>query len=122
MTRPWLLERLEAACFVAGLIALLWTFGAPWPWLVAGLVLPDLSLAGYLRGPVTGARVYNAVHAWVGPSVLLALALSTGGGFGGPLVTLALAWGLHVAVDRVLGYGLKLPSGFNDTHLGRIGR
>ena len=28
----------------------------------------------------------------------------------------------HVAVDRALGYGLKLPAGFRDTHLGRIGR
>jgi len=28
----------------------------------------------------------------------------------------------HVAVDRALGYGLKLHSGFRDTHLGRIGR
>jgi hypothetical protein len=24
--------------------------------------------------------------------------------------------------DRMLGYGVKLPSGFQDTHLGRIGR
>ncbi|TGV30518.1 DUF4260 family protein, partial [Mesorhizobium sp. M8A.F.Ca.ET.142.01.1.1] len=24
--------------------------------------------------------------------------------------------------DRALGYGLKLPTGFQDTHLGRIGR
>ncbi|MEF9606012.1 DUF4260 family protein, partial [Paracoccus sp. PXZ] len=31
-------------------------------------------------------------------------------------------WLAHVGFDRVLGYGLKLPSGFRDTHLGRIGR
>jgi hypothetical protein len=24
--------------------------------------------------------------------------------------------------NRVMGYGLKLPSSFKDTHLGRIGR
>ena len=28
----------------------------------------------------------------------------------------------HVGMDRALGYGLKLPTGFRDTHLGRIGR
>jgi len=28
----------------------------------------------------------------------------------------------HVGLDRTLGYGLKLPSDFRDTHLGRIGR
>jgi hypothetical protein len=25
-------------------------------------------------------------------------------------------------MDRVAGYGLKLPSAFQDTHLGRIGK
>jgi hypothetical protein len=25
-------------------------------------------------------------------------------------------------MDRAVGYGLKLPSSFHDTHLGRIGR
>jgi len=25
-------------------------------------------------------------------------------------------------MDRSLGYGLKLPTAFKDTHLGRIGR
>ena len=28
----------------------------------------------------------------------------------------------HVGMDRALGYGLKRPTGFGDTHLGRIGR
>lgn len=28
----------------------------------------------------------------------------------------------HVGMDRSLGYGLKLPTDFKDTHLGRIGR
>lgn len=34
----------------------------------------------------------------------------------------ALSWAFHVAVDRALGYGLKLAAGFEHTHLGRIGR
>jgi hypothetical protein len=28
----------------------------------------------------------------------------------------------HVGMDRAVGYGLKLPSSFHDTHLGRMGR
>ncbi len=28
----------------------------------------------------------------------------------------------HTGIDRVLGYGLKYPTAFQDTHLGRIGR
>jgi len=26
----------------------------------------------------------------------------------------------HIGFDRALGYGLKYPSGFKDTHLGRV--
>jgi hypothetical protein len=46
------------------------------------------------------------------------------GYFVGPpiLVTVALIWATHVGIDRALGYGLKYPSAFGDTHLGRIGR
>ena len=36
-----------------------------------------------------------------------------------PLAATAIA--AHVGWDRALGYGLKLPTGFKDTHLGRIG-
>ena len=28
----------------------------------------------------------------------------------------------HTGGDRLLGYGLKYPTSFQDTHLGRIGR
>ena len=33
-----------------------------------------------------------------------------------------LIWTAHIGFDRALGYGLKYPTGFGDTHLGRIGR
>ncbi len=34
----------------------------------------------------------------------------------------AAVWTAHIAMDRALGYGLKLSTGFSDTHLGRIGQ
>jgi hypothetical protein len=33
-----------------------------------------------------------------------------------------LILGAHIGFDRALGFGLKLPTSFRDTHLGRIGR
>ena len=33
---------------------------------------------------------------------------------------LALIWLTHIGVDRAVGYGLKYPSGFKDTHLQRV--
>jgi hypothetical protein len=31
-----------------------------------------------------------------------------------------LIWIIHIGVDRAIGYGLKYPSGFRDTHLQRM--
>ena len=35
-------------------------------------------------------------------------------------VQLALIWLAHIGADRLLGYGLKYPTAFTDTHLERI--
>ena len=35
-------------------------------------------------------------------------------------LALALIWLTHIGVDRAVGYGLKYPSGFKDTHLQRV--
>jgi hypothetical protein len=35
-------------------------------------------------------------------------------------VQIALIWAAHIGVDRVLGFGLKYPTAFKDTDLGRI--
>jgi hypothetical protein len=32
-------------------------------------------------------------------------------------VGMALIWTTHIAFDRLLGYGLKYPTYFKDTHL-----
>ena len=114
-----LVIRLEwAAVGVVGIV-LYALSGTSW-WLFALLILaPDLSMLGYLAGPRVGAVAYNALHLLIGP-LLLALA-------GYVLVNsmataIGLIWIIHIAVDRALGYGLKLSTGFQDTHLGRIGR
>jgi hypothetical protein len=95
--------------------------GRPW-WLLAVLSLvPDLSMLGYLGGPRIGALAYNAVHSWALATVLAV----AGWYFGGNesfLLALALILGAHIGVDRALGYGLKLPTNFHDTDLGKIGK
>lgn len=76
-------------------------------------------MLGYLAGPSVGAVTYNALHILIAPLVLLL----AGALLAGPITTaVALIWIAHIAIDRALGYGLKLPTGFQDTHLGRIGR
>jgi len=111
--------RLEWCVAAAAAIVLYAMTATSW-WLFALLILaPDLSMLGYLAGPRVGAIAYNALHILIVPLVL-ALA---GYALGSSMATaIGLIWIAHIAIDRALGYGLKLPSGFQDTHLGRIGR
>lgn len=113
--RLWL--RLEG---VAVLALAAWLFargGHSWRLFAMLFLLPDASFAGYLAGPRVGAIAYNLLHSYVGP-VLLAIAFVASGR---PPV-IALVWAAHIGFDRMLGYGLKYPTAFGDTHLGAIGR
>lgn len=89
----------------------------PWLWYALLFFVPDLSFLAYLAGPRVGAVVYNALHSYVGPLAAGAALMLTGGA-----ATVPLVWAAHIGFDRLLGYGLKYPSSFQDTHLGRIGR
>jgi hypothetical protein len=76
-------------------------------------------MIGYVGGPRAGAITYNVAHNLA--TALLVLAI----GWLVAIAPLALAGAIlvaHVGMDRSLGYGLKLPTDFRDTHLGRIGR
>ena len=90
-------------------------------WLLFALLflVPDLSMLGYLSGPRLGAHLYNAVHSYVGALLLGGAAFLLDHPL---LLSLSLIWVAHIGGDRALGYGLKFRSGFQDTHLGRIGR
>jgi len=114
----WILRAESLAIFVAGVLLYLQLNG-PGLWLLPLLLAPDLSLVGYLAGPRVGAVTYNLAHNLVTALGLLAV------GWFVPVAPLALAGAVliaHVGMDRSLGYGLKLPTDFKDTHLGRIGR
>ena len=83
------------------------------------LLAVDISAVGYLRGPRVGALTYNLFHNWATGLVVLGLGLAAGI----PLVALVGAVLVaHVGMDRAAGYGLKLTTSFQDTHLGRIGK
>jgi Domain of unknown function (DUF4260) len=117
---PRLLLRGEGLAAFLAALALYEQSGASW-WLFAVLILvPDLSMAGYLAGPRIGAVAYNGAHTYAGPAALAALDWMVASN--GHLTVVAIVWFAHIGFDRALGYGLKYASGFRDTHLGRIGR
>jgi len=113
-----LLLRGEGVVVLAAALAAYAQFGAGWGMFAVWLLVPDLSMLGYLAGPRAGAALYNAAHSYAGAVALLvlgALAAMPWAVAGG------LIWCAHIGLDRALGYGLKYGAGFASTHLGRIG-
>lgn len=113
--RAWL--RLEGLAALAAATYVYAWGGHSWLLFAALFLVPDLGFLGYLAGPRAGAAVYNVLHSYAVP-VGIAAAFYT---MDRPLV-LPLIWIAHIGFDRMLGYGLKYPTAFADTHLGRIGR
>jgi len=114
----WLrLEGLMAGLLSVGAYTLLSLGG--WIFFVLLFLLPDVSMAGYLANTRVGAYMYNAAHTYVAPAILTMI-----GWFAeAPIMySIALVWTSHIGFDRSLGYGLKFPTTFHETHLGRIGR
>jgi len=93
--------------------------GASWWRFAALLLVPDVSMLGYLSGSRLGAIGYNVVHSYVAPLLLTVLAITTAHTTAIPYL---LTWVAHIAMDRALGYGLKYSSGFKHTHLGLLGK
>jgi hypothetical protein len=110
---------LEGVAVFAG--ALVFYFGhleASWMLLVLLLLVPDLSMAGFLRDTRLGALTYNLVHNYVLGLGVTGLGLALGADVVAAVGAILVA---HVAMDRMLGYGLKFPTHFKDTHLQRLG-
>lgn len=109
--RPAVLLRLEAGLVLVGCIAVYAMSHDSWILFVALFLAPDLAILGYLAGVRVGSATYNAVHTYVGPIILIAFAVTRPFG---------LIWAAHIAIDRLLGFGLKYPTTFKDTHLQRL--
>jgi hypothetical protein len=114
---PRVLLHAEGGAVAAAALALYFDAGYGWLVLLLLALAPDLSALGYLAGPRAGAASYDLVHTYVGPIVL---------GLVGVLgdvdwaTQVALIWLTHIGVDRLVGYGLKYPTAFRDTHLQRV--
>lgn len=114
-----LLLRLENLALAIAAVLAFRSDGGTWGLFAVLFLLPDLSMLGYLAGPPIGARFYNLAHTYVAPALFAALGWTTDHGL---WLQVALIWCAHIGVDRVLGFGLKYPTGFADTHLGQLGR
>lgn len=92
--------------------------GFSWWVFLAWLLVPDVSMIGYVFNTKVGAALYNLAHhqglavtIWLAGFLLGNLNLQFSG---------ILLFG-HSSMDRVFGYGLKFEDNFKHTHLGWIG-
>lgn len=114
---PSLLLRLENLALLAGVLAVYSRIAPDWGLFALLLLVPDLSMIGYLRGQRLGSLLYN-----IGHTLLLSLLVVAAGLAAGSTLTvqIGLIWTAHIAMDRLLGYGLKYATDFKDTHLQRV--
>ena len=109
-----LLKLEDIAKLILAYCASLW-LGFSWWMFFALLLVPDISMIGYLVNPRVGAYLYNfAHHQALGIGVFLV------GMFYAHDWTALVGVVLfgHSAMDRIFGYGLKHTDSFKHTHLG----
>ena len=93
--------------------------GYAWWIFPALLLLPDLSMLGYVVNPKIGAYLYNLFHHKLTALILFILGTTVNI----PILILAgIILFAHSAMDRIFGYGLKFTDSFKHTHLGEIGK
>lgn len=117
LPKVWL--RAEGAAVMAAGAGFYFYLGGAPLWFVPLLLAVDVSMVGYLAGPRSGALFYNLVHNWAAGVAVLALAWWLGSPAIAVVGAILVA---HTGMDRAAGYGLKYPTAFADTHLGRLGR
>jgi hypothetical protein len=116
-TRPEILLRIEGAFDLALSLIFFQAIHGNWLLFILLLLAPDLAMLGYLRGARLGTVCYNLVHTLAVPSLMVVYAYLTKSLW---LLPYALIWTAHIGLDRMLGFGLKYPTRFRDTHLGRM--
>jgi Domain of unknown function (DUF4260) len=116
---PRRLLRIEGAALAIGALLAYAAVGESW-WLVPlTLLLPDVTMVGYLGGTRLGSWFYNLGHSTLLPAPLV--------GYGwwrdrSLVLAFGLIWLAHIGLDRMAGYGFKYGDHFQHTHLGRIGK
>ena len=116
---PIWFERTENLAIAATVLVVFVRLHFSWWWLPVFFMAFDLSAAGYLVDNRVGGVCYNLAHAYIAPGLLLLSYVVSGTRW---CAFVGLLWAFHIAVDRVLGYGLKFASSFQHTHLGTIGK
>lgn len=90
-----------------------------WWWFLVLLLVPDLSMIGYVFGNKSGAFLYNFFHHRAVAVLIYLVGIYTTNSV---MQLTGIILFAHSSMDRMMGYGLKYETGFKFTHLGAIGK
>ncbi len=114
LIRPKIILHFEGAAILVLSVFFYHQVHASWLLFAILFLAPDLFMLGYLANVRIGSAVYNFAHTYLTPAILLAAAFFAAKP---QLFPIALIWTAHIGFDRLLGFGLKYPTHFKDTHL-----
>ncbi len=81
------------------------------------LLIPDISMIGYLKDKRLGAITYNLIHNFaLGILIFFAGLLLKNDIF----LALGIILIAHVGMDRFMGFGLKYKTDFKDIHMQKV--
>lgn len=87
-------------------------------WLFFALLLvPDITMIGYVINEKIGATVYNIGHSFILPLLFVMGYFYFSKDF---LLIISIVWLAHIFMDRLLGFGLKYKESFNNTHIQKL--
>ena len=117
LTKPRILLHVEGAAILFLSVFFYRETHASWLLFALLFLAPDLFMLGYLANARVGAALYNLVHTTTPPILMIVFSLLSNQQ---KFLPYALIWLAHIGIDRLLGYGLKYPSQFKDTHLQHV--
>jgi hypothetical protein len=117
LSKPRILLHLEGALTLMLSVFFYRQLDARWSLFAILFLAPDLFMLGYLANVRVGSAIYNFAHTCLTPAILLAIAYFA---VKPQLFPITLIWTAHIGFDRLLGFGLKYPTHFKDTHLQHV--
>lgn len=109
--------RLEGLLFFTTALLLYQQISGNWLVFALLILIPDVSMIGYLKSKQLGARIYNLGHNYILAFAVLVYGFLAADNF---IVSLGLILTAHVGMDRFFGFGLKYSSNFKDTHIQKV--
>lgn len=111
------LIKLENAFVFITVIIVYYMFGFSFWIFLIFLLVPDISMLGYLINFKIGSVIYNIGHSYIVPIIITLFYLVIRETL---ILEISLIWLAHISMDRTIGYGLKYAAGFDKTTIQKV--